>query len=147
MSRSSANDRLPDLEQAPTAQVRARMARTRRRDTSAEMAVRKEAYARGLRYRVDHQPVKGFRSRPDISFIGAQVAVYVDGCFWHGCPVHATWPKTNAEFWKAKIEANRERDARTVKCLEDAGWTALRFWECEDPVTVVDAIERVVRGR
>jgi DNA mismatch endonuclease (patch repair protein) len=122
------------------------MKRTGRRDTSAEMAVRREAFARGLRYRVDHRPVKGLRSRPDLSFIGAKVAVYIDGCFWHGCPEHASWPKKNAEFWRAKIDANRARDARAVAQLRDAGWTALRFWECEAPSTVVDAIEKAVRG-
>jgi len=110
------------------------------------MAVRREAFARGLRYRVDFQALKGLRSRPDMSFIRAKVAVYVDGCFWHGCPTHATWPKKNAEFWRAKIEANRERDARAVRFLEEAGWRALRFWECEDPKAVVDAIEETVSG-
>ena len=79
-----------------------------------------------------------------MTFIGPKVAVFIDGCFWHGCPEHATWPKKNAEFWRAKIVANRERDERVVRELE--GWTALRFWECEDPGAVADAIELAVRG-
>ena len=137
---------LPALDEQPTPQVRARMKRTGRRDTSAEMAVRKEAFSRGLRYRVDHKVGKGVRSRPDLAFLGPKVAVYIDGCFWHGCPVHGTWPKKNADFWKAKIEANQDRDRRTVQQLEAAGWTVLRFWECEEPSAVVDTIEGAVRG-
>lgn len=122
------------------------MKRTGRRDTSAEMVVRRAAFARGLRYRVDHRPLRGLRSRPDMTFIGPKVAVFIDGCFWHGCPEHATWPKKNAEFWRAKIMANQERDQRVVRALQEAGWRALRFWECEDPEAVVDTIEAAVRG-
>ena len=107
------------------------MKRTPQRNTPAEMVIRKEAYRRGLRYRVDKQAVEHIRSRPDMLFIGARVAVYVDGCFWHGCPEHGTWPKNNAEFWRGKIEANVARDRAATKALEEAGWKVIRIWERE----------------
>ena len=132
---------------APTPSVRRRMQRTPQRDTPPELRVRRAAYARGLRYRVHAVTIPGIRSRADMVFRGARVAVYIDGCFWHGCPTHGTKPKKNAAYWGPKLEANRARDGRVVECLEEAGWTALRFFECEGVVEVVDEIERVVRSR
>jgi DNA mismatch endonuclease, patch repair protein len=76
-------------------------------------------------------------------FTAKRVAVFVDGCFWHGCPVHGTTPATNREFWMAKIAANRERDARTTASLEADGWTVLRFWEHDDPS---EAVHRVLEA-
>lgn len=81
----------------------------------------------------------------DIVFGPVKVAVFVDGCYWHGCPEHATWPKSNAEFWKAKIEGNRLRDADTDARFAGAGWTVVRVWEHEDPVVAAAGIESVVR--
>ena len=72
------------------------------------------------------------------------IAVFVDGCFWHGCPEHATWPKRNADFWRQKIEANRQRDADTNARLEAAGWTALRFWSHESPAKAAETVASVV---
>src|SRR5438445_11107238 len=92
--------------------VRRRMQVTPRRDTPCELALRSAAHRLGLRFRVDWQ-LPALRRRADLAFINARVAVFVDGCFWHGCPVHGTWPKTNAKWWRAKIEANRQRDADT----------------------------------
>jgi len=109
------------------------MKRTRRRDTAPEMAIRSILFAHGMRYRVDATPISGMRRRADILFLSSRIAVYVDGCFWHGCPVHATWPKQNAEFWKHKILTNRARDADTDKRLKEAGWIVIRIWEHEDP--------------
>src|SRR4051794_33719830 len=95
----------------------ARMSRVRRRDTRPELALRRQLHGRGLRYRVDAPPFPGLRSRADIVFGPAQVAVYVDGCFWHGCPVHGNLPKNNREWWRAKLAANAARDRQTDELL------------------------------
>lgn len=98
------------------------------KDTAPEMRLRRALWRAGLRYRVNWR-VAGVC--PDISFAGPKVAVYVDGCFWHGCPRHYTAPKHNAEFWAAKLRSNRERDERHTRRLEQAGWRVLRFWACQ----------------
>jgi DNA mismatch endonuclease (patch repair protein) len=95
------------------------------------MALRSSLHRRGLRFFVDRAPVAGLRRRADILFPRARVAVYVDGCFFHGCPEHATWPKHNAVFWRDKIEANRARDRDTDARLREAGWEVIRVWEHE----------------
>lgn len=112
-----------------------RMARVRQKGTEAELAIRKELYRRGARYRVDFAVLKKPRRVADIAFPGLKVAVFVDGCFWHGCPEHASWPKQNAEFWRQKIETNQARDADTDTRLIALGWKVIRIWEHEDPVT------------
>ena len=73
--------------------------------------------------------------------------VFVDGCFWHGCPDHATWPTHNAEFWREKIETNRLRDRDTDERLADAGWEVVRIWEHEDPRDVAEQIWGLVQQR
>jgi len=85
------------------------------------------------------------RRRVDIAFLSARVAVFVDGCFWHGCPEHATWPASNADFWRQKIETNRRRDADTNAKLERAGWRVVRVWEHEDPSAAASRIETLAR--
>jgi DNA mismatch endonuclease (patch repair protein) len=100
-----------------------------------------------LRFRVDAAPIPAVRRRADLVFSGAKVAVFVDGCFFHGCPEHATWPKHNAEFWREKIETNRRRDQDTDRRFADHGWAVVRVWEHEDPVLAADRIEEIVRGR
>lgn len=130
---------------APSSEeARRRMEATGRRDTAAEVVLRSILHRMGLRFRVDRAPIPGVRRRADIVFVRARVAVFVDGCFWHGCPKHGTWPKANADFWRNKIETNRQRDADTDRRLEEAGWLVLRFWEHDDPakaaVIVADAI-------
>src|ERR1041384_7219883 len=104
-----------NLETAPG--IRQRMSRQKRRNTAIEVELRKALHAQGLRYRVHRRPVQGVRREADIVFGPPRVAVFVDGCFWHGCPEHATWPKNNAEFWRNKIEMNRSRDADTDRRL------------------------------
>lgn len=126
--------------------VRRRMQANRRRDTGPELAVRRLVHAGGLRYRVDVRPVAGFNRRADLVFTRARVAVFVDGCFWHGCPEHHTVARTNAEFWEQKVQRNRERDAETTSVLREAGWRVLRVWEHEDPVAVAREVESLVRG-
>lgn len=122
------------------------MKEQRRRDTKPEIALRSELWRRGLRYRVDHKVV-GNRRRVDIAFRRARVAVFVDGCFWHMCPDHSSLPKTNREWWLAKLEANVARDESTNAELERAGWTVVRIWEHEDTALAADRVEELVRGR
>lgn len=121
-----------------------RMARVRRKGTDPEIAVRKELFRRGLRYRVDYEVLKKPRRVADVALPRLKIAIFIDGCFWHGCPEHATWPKQNAEFWRQKIEANRRRDADTNSRLFDAGWTVLRFWEHQPPIDAAEAIAQTV---
>lgn len=123
-----------------------RMQRQRRRDTKPELAVRRAVHALGLRYRVDIAPIPG-RRRADMVFTRAKVAVYIDGCFWHGCPDHATEPKANREWWRQKLDRNRERDADTDRLLVAAGWLPLRIWEHEIPEAAARTVAETVRGR
>jgi len=111
------------------------------------MALRRALHASGLRYRVHRRPVKGVRREADVVFGPTRVAVFVDGCFWHGCPEHATWPKNNAEFWRRKIEGNRARDLDTDARLAEAGWVAVRVWEHEDPAEAAARIAVIVASR
>lgn len=120
-----------------------RMARVRQRGTDVEIELRRALHALGLRYRLQVPLSRKPRRVADIVFIGARVAVFVDGCFWHGCPLHATWPKENAGFWRAKIEANRARDADTTRRLRELGWEVIRVWSHEDPVEAA----RLIYGR
>ncbi len=122
--------------------TRARMSRQRRRDTAPEMALRRELHRRGLRFFVDRAPIAGMRRRADLVFPRRHVAVYVDGCFWHRCPLHATAPKNNAEWWDAKLTANVRRDRDTDARLTDAGWIVVRVWEHEDATTAADRVQR-----
>jgi DNA mismatch endonuclease (patch repair protein) len=118
----------------------------RTRDTAAELAVRSALHRLGLRFKVN-RPVIGLRRKADVVFPTEKVAVFIDGCFWHGCPLHATWPKANADFWRAKIEANKARDRATDETLEAAGWTVLRCWEHELPREVGQRVLAVITAR
>src|SRR5262249_21603927 len=109
----------------------ARMRANRGRDTLPEIRLRRELHARGMRYRTHSAVVPGLRRRADIAFSRARLAVFVDGCFWHGCPIHGTMAKANRSYWQAKIDRNRERDRDTNVLLERAGWKCLRIWEHE----------------
>jgi DNA mismatch endonuclease, patch repair protein len=113
----------------------------RRRDTDAELQVRKRLHAAGVRYRVDVRLEKDLRIRGDIVWRGLRIVVFIDGCYWHGCPDHATRPKTNADWWAQKLDGNIARDRRADRDLSARGWTVLRFWEHEDPTEVVAAIK------
>lgn len=138
-----ANERAP----ASTPEARFRMQSVRQRNTSAEYALRRELYALGLRYRI-HVPVLSKPRRvADVAFSGLRVAVFVDGCFWHGCPLHATWPKQNANFWRAKIIANQERDRDTERRLAASGWQVVRVWAHEPPKAAAERIATVVEMR
>ena len=121
-----------------------RMAKVRQKGTGAEIALRRDLYRRGLRYRVDFEVLKKPRRVADIAFPGLRIAIFIDGCFWHGCPEHATWPKQNAEFWRQKIEANCARDTDTNERLRNIGWTVLRFWEHESPIEATETVAQAV---
>ena len=127
--------------------IRARLENTGRRDTGPERRLRSALHARGLRFFVDRSPIAGMRARADLVFPGKRVAVFVDGCFWHGCPIHGTTPKNNAAWWRAKLYANQERDLRVAAHLRDAGWSVVRVWEhcsLEDAVdAVTEALDRM----
>ena len=123
------------------------MRSNRGRDTGPEIALRRALHARGLRYRVDHPLPFDRRRRADVLSIRTMVAVFVDGCFWHGCPEHGSTPRSNSAFWSAKIERNRARDAETTQRLEALGWSVLRFWEHEDPGSPADVVTWTVARR
>lgn len=122
-----------------------RMSLQRTRDTEPEVLLRRELHRRGLRYRVD-VPLPGMpRRRADVLFTRAKVAVFVDGCFWHGCPEHKTAPTNNRAWWAAKLARNIERDRETGVHLSSLGWTAFRVWEHENMKHAATDIERIVR--
>ncbi|MBF6136081.1 very short patch repair endonuclease [Nocardia otitidiscaviarum] len=118
----------------------ARMARQRRVGTAPEIALRRELHRRGARFFVDRAPMRGLRRRADIVFPRRKVAVYVDGCFWHSCPEHATSPKNNAEWWADKLAGNVARDRDTDTRLREAGWTVVRVWEHERAESAADLV-------
>ncbi|MFI9537439.1 very short patch repair endonuclease [Nocardia fusca] len=123
----------------------ARMSRQRRAHTAPELALRRELHRRGLRYFVDRAPIRGQRRRADVVFPRRRIAVYVDGCFWHRCPDHATDPKNNAAWWAEKLAGNVARDRATDAALREAGWQVVRIWEHEDPVRAADRVQAVLR--
>ncbi|WP_086792995.1 very short patch repair endonuclease [Streptomyces thermovulgaris] len=116
---------------ASSAARRRNMQAIRNRDTKPEWLIRRLVHARGLRYRVAAKPLPGLRRTADMVFGPAKVAVFIDGCYWHGCPEHYVPPKTNPGYWSDKIARNIARDRDTDQRLKEAGWTVLRFWEHE----------------
>nr|WP_204805923.1 very short patch repair endonuclease [Mycobacterium riyadhense] len=126
---------------------RRNMQANRSRDTKPELEVRRGLHRLGLRYRVATAPEPQLRRRADIVFTRARVAVFIDGCFWHGCLEHGRSNfNYNADYWPAKIAANAARDVETNARLREAGWLVLRFWEHEDVAEVVENIWRAVRN-
>ena len=124
-----------------------RLSLVRQKGTSAELELRRALHARGIRYRLHQALLQKPRRVADIVFSRFQVAVFVDGCFWHGCPLHASWPKSNAEFWRQKIEDNRARDRDTDTRLKAEGWLVIRVWEHEHPDGAAERIAAMVRAR
>lgn len=129
---------------ASSPEVRVRMQRQKRRDTGPEMRLRAALHARGHRYRIDAKPLRDYRRRADIVFTRWKVAVFVDGCFWHGCAEHARSPKSNADWWAQKIDRNVERDEETSRTLQSAGWTVVRVWEHEETSSALAKVERAI---
>lgn len=124
-----------------------RMKATRGTDNRMDLQIRSLLHRRGYRFFKQRRILKGSTRTADIVFPKARVAVFVDGCFWHGCREHGTWPKANADFWRDKIETNRLRDADTTKRLEEEGWEVLRIWEHEDPDEAVKEIIDILDRR
>jgi DNA mismatch endonuclease, patch repair protein len=121
-----------------------------RRDTRPEKALRTALFSLGLRYRVDF-PIRLLNQkrpiRPDIVFTRAKLAVFVDGCFWHGCPEHGTRPRQNQGYWDAKLSRNRDRDHLYNRVLEHGGWSVIRFWEHESPEESAQTIFRLLKSQ
>ncbi len=142
------SDEAPDPRPTPAAsseEVRRRMTRQRRSDTQPELSLRRRLWGQGLRYRVDYKVLPLHRRRADLAFLGPRVAVFVDGCFWHGCPEHGTAPRSNAWWWEEKLTTNRARDQDTGSALQEAGWRVLRLWEHTEPTIAADMVEQALQ--
>src|SRR4051794_25952672 len=110
-----------------------RMQRQKRAGTKPELALRRLLHSRGMRYRVDAPlPIEGVRRRADLLFTKKRVAVFVDGCYWHACPIHGTRSISNGAWWADKLETNVQRDRDTDRLLQELGWAVVRIWEHED---------------
>lgn len=120
------------------------MSRIRGKNTGPELHLRKRLHTLGVRYRIHDSTISG---KPDISHKGAKVAVFIDGCFWHGCPEHYSRPAARQEFWDAKLASNRKRRARVLQDLE--GWTIVQAWECKvnaSPAKQARIVAKVIRA-
>lgn len=117
------------------------MSKARRRDTAAEIALRRELHRRGRRFRVVFKVPGNGRRTIDVAFPRQRLAVFVDGCFWHVCPDHGNMPSSNREWWIVKLGANVARDKDTDRLLESGGWTVLRLWEHLAANEGADAVE------
>jgi len=115
--------------------------------TGPELRIRRLLHRAGLRYRMGRRPEPTLRMTADVVFTRARIAVFVDGCFWHSCPVHGHLPREHAEYWRAKLANNRRRDEETNRVLTDRGWMVVRVGEHEDPVSAAVQIRDLVRGR
>lgn len=121
----------------------------RRSGTKPEVRLRSALHSEGLRFRKDFPVRPGMYRlvRPDVVFTRARVAVFVDGCFWHGCPKHQHLPRSNPDYWIPKLARNVARDREVDEALSEAGWLVLHVWEHEDPVSGAATVARAVRGR
>lgn len=122
------------------------MLANRSKDTRPELALRRELHRLGLRYRVNARPLPMIHRTADVVFPRRKVAVFLDGCFWHGCPDHYSAPKANATFWQDKLERNIGRDRQVDELLEQAGWRVIRIWEHESPITAAAHVAEIVRS-
>jgi DNA mismatch endonuclease (patch repair protein) len=141
----------PEGSWASSAARRRNMQAIRSRDTKPERLVRSLLHAQGLRYRVATKPLPSLRRTADIVFRPAKLAVFIDGCYWHGCPEHYVPPKTNLGYWSDKVARNMARDRDTDEQLRAAGWTVLRFWEhdsAEDcAIKIAATVSRLRKGK
>ena len=103
------------------------MRRVKGKNTSLEMKVRSALHRRGLRYRLSY----ALPGKPDLVFVKAHIAVFIDSCFWHGCSQHVRMPNSNQEYWQVKIRRNVERDAKTNELYKELDWRIIRVWEHE----------------
>jgi DNA mismatch endonuclease, patch repair protein len=146
-TRSHAPSRSAADSWASSPAVRSVMKGNKGRDTEPEMALRSAVHALGMRYRTNIRPVPSLRRSADLVFTRAKVAVFMDGCFWHGCPDHHRPARTNAEFWRTKIDANRARDTETDAALVGRGWTVIRVWEHSAPGGAARLIAEAVQNK
>ncbi|MEU1512258.1 very short patch repair endonuclease [Streptomyces sp. NPDC005811] len=123
--------------------TRASMQSNKGRDTKPELALRSAVHALGLRYIVSARPLPKVRRTADLVFTRVRLAVFMDGCYWHGCPEHHTPAATNASYWTDKVETNRRRDRQTDQWLREAGWEVIRVWEHEDPKIAARRVQEV----
>ncbi|MGW2229116.1 very short patch repair endonuclease [Streptomyces formicae] len=137
----------PEGSWASSAARRRNMQAIRSRDTKPERLLRRLLHAQGLRYRVAAKPLPDLRRTADIVFRPTKVAVFVDGCYWHGCPEHYVPPRTNSGYWSDKVAGNMKRDRDTDERLSAAGWRVLRFWEHESPEECARNVFDVVLDR
>jgi DNA mismatch endonuclease, patch repair protein len=119
----------------------------RKRDTGPEIRLRQQLHRLGLRYQLGTRIATIPPVTPDLVFRRAQVAVFVDGCFWHGCPIHGVQPRTNVSYWSTKLSRNKQRDMRVDERLEVMGWKPVRIWEHDDPVEAASLVKTIVRSR
>ncbi|MFD7088115.1 very short patch repair endonuclease [Streptomyces sp. NPDC059892] len=137
----------PDGSWASSAARRRNMQAIRSRDTKPERLIRRLVHANGLRYRVAARPLPDLRRTADMVFRPAKVAVFIDGCYWHGCPEHYVPPRTNSGYWSDKVARNIARDRDTDQRLNDAGWLVIRFWEHQSSDACALTIVETVRKR
>ncbi|NEB18208.1 DNA mismatch endonuclease Vsr [Streptomyces coelicoflavus] len=137
----------PEGSWASSAARRRNMQAIRSRDTKPEILIRRLVHAAGLRYRVAARPLPDLRRTADMVFRSAKVAVFIDGCYWHGCPEHYVPPKTNSGYWSEKVVRNVTRDRDTDARLREAGWLVLRFWEHEPSDACANEIAVTVLAR
>lgn len=143
----AADEARPEESWASSEGARRSMLANRGRDTTPELRLRSAVHRQGLRFRVDQRPLADVRRRADLVIRRAKVAVFMDGCFWHGCPLHYSAPQANRAYWADKLQANADRDRETDRLLEEAGWLPLRFWEHDDPEEAAQEVLRRVRER
>jgi len=125
--------------------VSLRMRRNPRRDTKPERQLRSELHRAGLRFRKDHPVRAGGRMiRPDIVFTRLRIAIFVDGCFWHCCPLHGNEPRHNSGYWGPKLRRNVDRDRSVDRALAEDGWCVIRVWEHEVPEAASELIVQTV---
>ncbi|HML39854.1 MAG TPA: DNA mismatch endonuclease Vsr [Bellilinea sp.] len=124
-----------------------RMEAAKPKDTLPEIKLRAALKELGIDFEVDVKPIEDLKRRADILFREDGIAVFVDGCFWHGCPIHGTQAKANAEFWTEKIKRNKDRDVDTNQRFEAAGWTVIRVWEHEYPIEAAMKIAEIIERR
>lgn len=123
------------------------MRANRKRDTGPELSLRRQAHRLGLRYQLSRRIWTSPPVVPDLVFPKAKVAVFVDGCFWHGCPAHGVQPQTNSTYWAAKISRNKERDVNVDRNLTVLGWQVVRIWEHEDAAEAAARLKACVQAR
>ncbi len=141
------NPKLPSPPLASNPAIRASMKGNRSYDTKPETAIRSGLHKRGHRFRKSYLlKLNGATVRPDIVFPRKKIAVFIDGCFWHSCPIHGHLPKSNQQYWAPKLERNRQRDRRNDAALLAAGWKVLRFWEHVPAAEAIDGIVALLLG-